>query len=462
MHLSTSASASEASLSSPSPAVVSQSPAALPNAFSCPIVDSCETLLSIYTDLTVSATACTSTTMSSLGIRPIARSDSVDYTESVPPHLRGLDYSRWYCLRECDIWEYGKEELQTLFLRSLQEVGVVECLGLQMKKLGRFHDAIRLGYRGNPYHNFYHAMQVFQGSFLALSKYQCNQWLSYVDQLALLTGALCHDVGHPGVNNQFIKNLRHPLAVYYDDVSVLESYHAAYTFRVLSRYEDMDFRQDMTSEQRSLYHVKVLVGILATDMEQSNSLAIRMAERAAQVNRSQCSGGGLAGGNVCLGDNQTSALARSGLLGSRAPPALRAVDGKGVVSSKDKGETGDAGEHVNCCGGGDIDLLLCGILHCMDLSNVLTTDPVNRVWMRLICREFNSQTDLERKHKLPVSSSLECRTYSQRVNMQIRFLDFVVLPRWRSLHKITGEFADMVSQGETNLIYWKDTASSNS
>ena len=39
--------------------------------------------------------------------------------------------------------------------------------------------------------------------------------------LALLLSAVGHDLNHPGVNNALLVNSRHPLAVLYNDISVL-------------------------------------------------------------------------------------------------------------------------------------------------------------------------------------------------------------------------------------------------
>jgi cAMP-specific phosphodiesterase 4 len=45
----------------------------------------------------------------------------------------------------------------------------------------------------------------------------------------ILAGA-CHDVDHPGVNNLFLIESRDKLAIRYNDVSVLENHHVAFSF----------------------------------------------------------------------------------------------------------------------------------------------------------------------------------------------------------------------------------------
>jgi len=48
-----------------------------------------------------------------------------------------------------------------------------------------------------------------------------------MDHLALMIAACVHDVGHPGTSNTFQVSTESELALQYNDISVLENYHAA-------------------------------------------------------------------------------------------------------------------------------------------------------------------------------------------------------------------------------------------
>ena len=58
------------------------------------------------------------------------------------------------------------------------------------------------------------------------------------DGVALLCGmqTIGHDVGHPGVNNDFLIKSQTPLAQLYNDKSVLESFHAMTLFNLMQKY----------------------------------------------------------------------------------------------------------------------------------------------------------------------------------------------------------------------------------
>eukprot|EP00922_Rhytidocystis_sp_ex-Travisia-forbesii_P013503 GHVS01020219.1.p1 GENE.GHVS01020219.1~~GHVS01020219.1.p1 ORF type:complete len:418 (+),score=63.63 GHVS01020219.1:68-1321(+) len=352
----------------------------------------------------------------------------------------------WDNILTCKTLTMSLDEMEIAYKYSMRYV--TNTMRLDNIKLQRFHEAVRLGYRDNPYHNFYHATQVFQGCHVALTKYKCNQWLRPVDQLALLTGALCHDIDHPGVNNDFLKQLRHPLAILYDDISVLEHHHAAYSLRLMSRNESIDFRQDMSSTDRSEYHKKLLLVILATDMQTSSTLATKL-KAAATARRPR---------RTMKQNKQQKSnwwWRRRRQEQQHAINQTTACDEITTTAAVSHGYDVTVSPPLDITNEGERDLLLSGIIHCMDISNVLTGPPVNFMWAGMVAEEFRLQVELEKQMSLPVTSAFDSKSDVDRINLQIGFLDFLVLPRWRSFSELTGAFGDLVEQGEINSSHLK-------
>lgn len=86
-----------------------------------------------------------------------------------------------------------------LYATSIFETfGLLEEFQIPYKTLHRFFQELRSHYRQNPYHNFYHAVDVLQTTALLLWA-GAARYLKSIETLGLLVAALCHDVEHPGL-----------------------------------------------------------------------------------------------------------------------------------------------------------------------------------------------------------------------------------------------------------------------
>ena len=52
--------------------------------------------------------------------------------------------------------------------------------------------------------------------------------------LAIMTAALTHDIGHPGVNNVYLVKAKHSFALLHNDRSPLENMHCAVVYELLT------------------------------------------------------------------------------------------------------------------------------------------------------------------------------------------------------------------------------------
>ncbi|KAI0822903.1 HD-domain/PDEase-like protein [Trametes gibbosa] len=142
--------------------------------------------------------------------------------------------------------------------------------------------------QANTYHNLQHALDVFQAVYFFLVSSGVvppvtilledgRTWrrdrdqsdplvglLTDEDLFALCIAAVGHDVGHPGLNNAFMKNAKTPLAVVYDDKSVLEQMHYSLILQIM-RHHDLSFLLDRPTNG-PLFRQLLLKTVLATDM----------------------------------------------------------------------------------------------------------------------------------------------------------------------------------------------------
>lgn len=73
---------------------------------------------------------------------------------------------------------------------------------------------------------------IFQATAGFLEKERVKSIMEPLDEATSLIAAAAHDLDHPGKSSAFLSNSNNPLAILYNDVTVLESHHAAMTFKL--------------------------------------------------------------------------------------------------------------------------------------------------------------------------------------------------------------------------------------
>ena len=122
----------------------------------------------------------------------------------------------------------------------------------QKDKFISFMKSVAKNYRAsNPYHNFHHAHSVLAivGNMLR----NCTpNWFTQLEEFSILTAAVCHDVGHRGLNSDYYIKTKHELAIQYNDISVLENMHCSLSFDLLLRGSN-NFTSDWSEDQFSVF-----------------------------------------------------------------------------------------------------------------------------------------------------------------------------------------------------------------
>jgi hypothetical protein len=92
-----------------------------------------------------------------------------------------------------------------------------------------------------------------------------GQLLPIEDVFSCIIAASIHDVDHPGYNNFFMIATMSPIALRYNDVSVLEHYHCAKGFEIMSN-PACNIMEKLSPDQAKTIRSSIISMVLATDM----------------------------------------------------------------------------------------------------------------------------------------------------------------------------------------------------
>ena len=280
----------------------------------------------------------------------------------------------------------------------------------------------------NPYHNNLHAADVVQSTHALIQMGGGDMEMAYtpLETYSILLAAACHDIRHPGTNNNYQVNARTELSLIYNDKSVLENMHASRASCLLEGVEFDDLQGGsvegdggdhaifgkMTKEQRVSFRTSLTRAILSTDM--SNHFWV-MAKVKGYV----------------------EALEEEIALEEKSPPPslLSRIGGKKHHKLRDK--------------------FLPFLLHLADISNPAKPHDISLEWTKGVYDEFFLQGDKEAAEDLPVSPLCD-RSTTVLPEAQVGFMRFVVQPAFELLAEMIPKVEDvLLSELEKNLEHWE-------
>ena len=250
----------------------------------------------------------------------------------------------------------------------------------------------------NPYHNMTHLTDVMQTCAVFMGEMGGASVVNDTDILALFLAAFVHDIGHPGLNNAYQIHAETPLALRYNDISVLEHHHCALAFEVFHDPQSNIFL-DIPSILRIAVRKSIINLVLSTDMMTHFTLLDELKN--------------------CVTQQFNS---------SRKEDTV-------ALSEKDRM------------------IILRSILHAADISNPAKMWKTSKKWSDLVVQEFFAQGDLEKKELLPVSMNMD-RTTSFQDEISLNFNDFMVAPFFFTLLKILPKLETAVRHLESNRNKW--------
>lgn len=151
----------------------------------------------------------------------------------------------------------GEKSFQYLMYKIFDIYNLMTPFQISLQKLCNFSGEIQKGYfNENPYHNATHIIDTMQAMHYLYYTANLRKYLKKGDILASFLANIIHDYEHPGFTNQFVIRTKHPLALRYNDQSVLENHHLAASFSVLMK-EDNKFLENLSNG--SFYELRKIV-----------------------------------------------------------------------------------------------------------------------------------------------------------------------------------------------------------
>lgn len=298
------------------------------------------------------------------------------------------------------------------FFELLEEHRIISQASEFRRRFFHFMGAVESSYRSDvPYHNALHAADVLMTCEWLLRSPSVQQRLGNLEQLLLLIAASIHDIGHPGRNNLFQIKTLSPVAVTYNDKSVLENFSISLTFKILlqdARYNWFELLPRRSQPSVAGYatnlqdHVRrcFIQSVLGTDM----------AFHAEHVGKLKS-------------------------IGEDRGPALTTPE---EVTNY----------HL---------FLMESILHGSDISNPCKPKHIMLEWTQRVLEEFWTQGDEEIRLGLDVSPLCDRESGSKNVPKgQIGFITFVVEPYFNALQRIIPEAQEAVDTLAQNKLFWQE------
>jgi len=259
----------------------------------------------------------------------------------------------------------------------------------------------------NPYHNWRHAVDVHHTVHRKCSIVGGSRFFSSVDMLALQVAAIGHDVGHPGLNNLFLEETSHELALRYNDKSPLENMHSATLFSLMQAHKEAHIFDGLSVKQWKDARRVCIEVILSTD----NAKHFEIVKEIQMYYAANCD----------------------------------VLDSKSLFP---KDEELDMLQEE-----GTRKLALNTLMHGADISNACKPWKISHQWADCVLAEFFLQGDEEKRLGIPVQM-LNNRDTLNKPSSQVAFIEFFVAPFNKCMVRMFPPLWQLTECLEANLQTW--------
>ncbi|CAG9563873.1 unnamed protein product [Danaus chrysippus] len=264
----------------------------------------------------------------------------------------------------------------------------------------------------NTYHNSTHAADVLQAVAFFLEKDRLKSVLEPLEAAAALISAAAHDIDHPGTSSAFLCNSRHSLAILYNDVCVLESHHAALTFKLTLNDDRVNIFKNLDRDTYKNVRHNVIDMILATEMTKHFEHLAKFV-------------------NVFYA--RSSGSKEDGMQ-TDEPLSL---DTTALTSPE------------------NVVLIKRMMIKCADVSNASRPQKFAFEWARRIAEEYFLQTDEEKAKDLPVVMPMFDRATCSIPRSQIGFIDYIIIDMMEAWAAFI-DMPELVTHARNNHARWRE------
>ena len=326
-------------------------------------------------------------------------------------HSEDYDITKSITLKNFDIFELediiGYDNVLPLIGRIiLENLGLLDEGILNQNKLDSFLTSLSNQYKKTTlYHNSMHGADVTQSSYLFLTHSNAEKVAktNVIDILSIIIAGLGHDLGHPGLTNMYHMNDSTDIAITYNDISILENFHASLLFKTLRKSENNIF-ENLSTMDYKIIRKRMISEILATDMANHGKVVSVIKSR------------------IALNENNEY--------------RLNLLSGNEQTKNEEQ------------------QYLLDYILHLADLAHNTKLFKISLKWVSLLSEEFWRQGDLEKKKNLPVSFLCD----RDKINIpqsQKGFISGFIIPTFENLTLVFPSLKFTLDNANNNLKEWQ-------
>ncbi|KAG9096117.1 hypothetical protein FS749_009107 [Ceratobasidium sp. UAMH 11750] len=428
-----------------------------------------------------------------------------------------------------DRWEFEPHKLSDadvlacaglLFEAAFEIEGMEEGVGVRFDQLPPFLRAVRKIYRTqNQYHNFHHALDVFQAVYwflcragvvppvriLARTKDQgevhtagtkegedgeCGKFVNSlgpevnkagakwrrtrvqgrigvmrnIDVFALLLAAVGHDVGHPGLSNAFMTNADTPLSRVFDHKSSLEQLHCALLLRLMHKY---GMGHLLSSRPTPVNH--------RPGIPKSNGSGLDLSRG---LDGTGTNGLGLGTGKIGLVSYASSPglaatyqthfarqprgfrwLLVQTVLATDMSVHFKWLDGFKSWDASGSSKRSEFRQGVVGLTEDEERLMICqALIKCGDISNPTRPHAVSEHWSKVLLEEWACQATFEQELDLPVTvvNVDVSNGAKQQAQGQVNFIDLFTQPLFSATASVIPELQPIAGQCALNRNLWHE------